>query len=167
MYGYWPDGEVDITICETTFAITGHQQRWVDLITHALREWEESLDGLLTITVITGACELDSNMARKKRSGENNTNEIFMVTRTDYDESIFDILTAPWKSPVEERFDIILREDTASRVATEEETDGDGGPAFDIGRNGKSIDMLLQYEKMNTLSREMMPRIPGVNSEWK
>ena len=166
MYGYWPYAAVDIKICENTFAITGHKQRWVDLITHALREWEESLHNLVAITVTIGACEMDNDMTEEMLSVRNNTNEIFMVKRTDRDESLRSKLLERWYSIEKGRLDIVLKPGTAARVATEEETSGDGGPTFEIGSNGKSIDMLLQYETMQTLSAGVMPRIPGVDSDW-
>ena len=48
-FAHWPNKEYRYRICETSFP-SEHRIKWVNLINHALEQWETATDGLITVT---------------------------------------------------------------------------------------------------------------------
>lgn len=48
-FGHWADKEYRYRICEETFP-QANRTKWVNLINHALEQWETATDGLITVT---------------------------------------------------------------------------------------------------------------------
>lgn len=59
-FGYWERGRYEYTVCADTFKPSREQEKWLNLINHAFKQWERAAPDAVTVNPVVGDCRIDS-----------------------------------------------------------------------------------------------------------